>query len=114
MALNAELPNSFFKKNPVTHLSISLCQNALGAQGNEQGCCVWEREGKEKKEREDRGAQKEMGRKRRHEGDGRRWEGRRAETLTEEMGKRRIHPLRRTREEVMTEQSRDVDWERSL
>ena len=64
MALNAELPNSFFKKNPVTHLSISLCQNALGAQGTQQGCCVWEREGKDKRDREDRGAQKKMGRKR--------------------------------------------------
>lgn len=26
-----------FKKIPVTHLSVSLCQNALGAQGKEQG-----------------------------------------------------------------------------
>lgn len=102
MALNAELPNSFLKKNPVTHLSISLCQNALGAQGKEQGSlCLGEgREGKEGKGGQ-RGPEEDGEEKRRHEGDGWRWERRRAENLTEEMGKRRIHPFRHTREEVM-------------
>lgn len=35
-----------------------------GLRGRNKDHCVWEREGKEKREREDRGAQKKMGRKR--------------------------------------------------
>ena len=70
MALNAELPNSFKKKkNPVTHSSFPFARMPWGLRGRtkDELCngCVWERgEGKEERKREDRRAQKKMGRKR--------------------------------------------------